>query len=409
MFSVHVLLRAVNAFVLQSAFRKSETVTASIVLTSMYLLSLDKPSEVIYWFSGAITYQLANVLFTLFLATLVSLFFAKTRVRRFLLLTASLLLLLLIVGLNETSMVLALSTLGLSVLYLFSSHNEEPAKSYRVMLMSVLIVGAMASLFVICAPGNSVRLQFETQLWGWNQADSISELLQAGFNALIWAAISSLRWIVTKPYHCFAILLVLAATSNFPRRVEEYIGSNFLLWFPVIGFALMWLTAFTSFYLGFSPPARTIASIYVVFWLSFIPSSLALMRRYGWVLQGRGLIAVLKVGLVGSMLLHPNHPLAEQNLRDAVLYRLQLQERDRLVSKAIEEGHRDIVVPRLIRVPAILRVGDLGGDKSSNGCYASYRNIDSIVARGDGDTSEIVREFKKKVSDQISRVVPWRR
>jgi Family of unknown function (DUF6056) len=409
-FSTYFLLHTINRFCLQSTLRKSQIVTASIVLASIYLLSLDRPSEVIYWFSGAVTYQLANVLFTLVLATLVRLYFAKTRAKKFFLLAASMLLVFLIIGHNETVMAVTISVLGLSVLASCLSYHEDRAKSYRVMLICVLTVGIMASLIVILAPGNPMRIQREAQRWGMNQADSISEFLQAGFNALIWAATSSLRWIVTQPYHCFAIFLALVVTSNFPRSVQEYIESKSLLWFPLIGFVSIWVGAFTSFYLGISPPGRAIASIYVVFWLSFIPTGLVLMRRYGWELHGRGLITTLKVALVGSTLLHPHYPQATRDFKDIVLYGLQLHERERIVNNAVQEGHRDVVVPRLMRVPATIHYRDLSEDKSHyyNRCYASYMGINSIIALGDGDTSRIIREFNQKVSSQMDRLVPWR-
>ena len=64
-FSTYVLLDALNRFVLESALRRSQVVVASILLTSIYLVSLDRPSEVLYWLSASVTYQLANVLVTI--------------------------------------------------------------------------------------------------------------------------------------------------------------------------------------------------------------------------------------------------------------------------------------------------------------------------------------------------------
>jgi hypothetical protein len=46
-----------------------------------------------------------------------------------------------------------------------------------------------------------------------------------------------------------------------------------------------------------------------------------------------------------SILLQPRHLLAMQEFKDAVVYRLQLQERELMVNNAIQEGRRDIVVP----------------------------------------------------------------
>ena len=104
---------------------------------------------------------------------------------------------------------------------------------------------------------------------------------------------------------------------------------------------------------------------------------------------------------------------AIQDFKDAVLYRLQLHERERIVNNAILEGRRDVVVPRLMRVPIHISSTrlDLSEDKSYyyNECYASYLGVNSIIARGDGDTSRIVRQLKDKVNSQIDSLAFWRR
>jgi hypothetical protein len=411
-FSSYVLLNALNRLVLESALRRSQVVVASIVLTSIYLVSLDRPSEVLYWLSASVSYQLANVLVTILLATLIHFNFAKTKAKKFFLFAASGLLVLLVVGLNEVIMAVILSFLGLSVLSLCFSQYDNRISSYKVILTCLLVIAIIGSLVVILAPGNSIRIQVEENTWGWNQANSIWELLQAGFSTTIWAVISTMRWLLTQPYHCFAIFLALVLAGSFSRGVQEYIESKWLLWVPIISFALVWVAAFTCFYLGIKPPARAIACIYVVFWLSFIPSGVVLMRYHSWELHGRGLKTILKIALVGSMLLHPHHTQAMGDFKDAVLYRLQLQERERIVSSAIQEGRRDVVVPRLMRVPATFYLPDLdlSEDKSSyyNKCYTLYRGLDSIVARGEGDTSRLIRELKGTIRSQMDWIVRWR-
>jgi hypothetical protein len=127
----------------------------------------------------------------------------------------------LIVGHNETLMAATISILGLSVLSLCLSCHEDRAKSYKVMLIGVLVIGIMASLIVILAPGNRIRLEYETRVWGMHRADSIAEILQAGLNALIWSLISSLRWILTQPYHFFAIFLAFVVSKTFPRSLRR--------------------------------------------------------------------------------------------------------------------------------------------------------------------------------------------
>jgi len=411
--SIYVLLLTFNRLVLESAFRRSQVVVASIVLTSIYLVSLDRPGEVLYWLSASVSYQFANSLLAILLATLIHFYFAKTRAKKCVFFTAAVLLVLLVVGCNEIIMAVTVCFLGLlSVFSLRFLQYENRTQSYNGMLMSLVVIAIIASLVVILAPGNSMRIQAEEEIWGLHPPKSIWELLQAGFSTTIWAAISTVRWLLTQPYHFFAILLALVLAGSFSRGMQEYIESKCLLWIPIISFVLIWMAAFTCFYLGFEPPARAVASIYIIFWLSFVPSGVILMRYANWELHGRGLGTVLKIALVGSMLFHPHHTQAMDDFKNAVVYRLQLQERERIVSSAIQEGRRDVVVPRLMRVPAtfyLLNL-DLSEDKSSlyNTCYASYRGLNSIVARGEGDTSRLIREFKDTIRAQMGWIVRWR-
>jgi hypothetical protein len=131
------------------------------------------------------------------------------------------------------------------------------------------------------------------------------------------------------------------------------------------------------------------------------------MKRSGWNLRGEGVVTMLQIALVGSLLLHPHFPQSSQEFKDIVLYRLQLEERERLVSNAIVVGYRDVVVPKLSRLPATIHYRDLSEDKSHyyNACYASYRHIDSIVARGEGDPSRLAQDFKQKVSSRVHRLI----
>ena len=179
------------------------------------------------------------------------------------------------------------------------------------------------------------------------------ELVGAGLSSIIWAATSILSWATTLSYW-LAAFLVLGASRRLPAPVQERLENRSLLWLPAIGFAMIAATALPSFYVGRPPAGRTTASIYVVFWLSFVPSGVILMRRYGWELYGSGVTTGLKVALVLSILFHPRHIQATEDFRDAVLYKLQLHERDMMVTNAVHEGRKNVVVPRLTRLPATI-------------------------------------------------------
>jgi hypothetical protein len=407
--SSYVLMYYLNRFALELAFTRRQIFVASLVHTSIYLVSLDRPSEVVYWFSGSITYQVANVFFTLLLAVLVRLYFAQSITEKCFFFVTSVAFLLFIVGCNETILVTTLAMLAFSM-FLVWSQTEKHTGSYRIMLACLLVIGVIASLVVILAPGNSLRIQYEENTWGWHKANSVSDLLQAGIRDITWVAISSLRWLLAQPYHAFGILIGLAWTSRLSWLVQVDINNPRLLWLSIISFVLVVAAAFPSFALGILPPERTRASIYLIFWLSFIPSGVALMKHYRWELHGRGFKTALKVALVGSILLNPHYVAAVQDFKDAVLYRLQVHERQMIVNSAVHEGNRDLVVPKLKRVPATIHVRDLSEDITHyyNRSYALYFGLNSIVAQGDQDTSRLVQQLKEQVRSQINSLAFWK-
>jgi hypothetical protein len=267
-------------------------------------------------------------------------------------------------------------------------------------------------LIVVLAPGNIIRLQHETKAWGMNRADSLSEWLLAGFNTMSWAGIISMQWLLTQPYHYFIVLLALVLAMDLPKHVQNFLDRKRLLWLPIIMLALICIAALPSFYLGRKPPPRTVASIYIVFWLSYIPSFVILMRNYKWGIHGKGLKKILKIALIVSMVLSPRYLQAMYDVKNAVIYKIQLYERENIVNSAIEEGLRDVLVPKLVRIPSTIHYRDLEDENIRpnmeyiNRCYASYRGLKSIATRGEGDTVRIVQELKAMIGSLIDRVIP---
>jgi Family of unknown function (DUF6056) len=410
LFSTYILLNTLNTFVLAETCGRSGVLAVSIVLTSMYLVGLEQPSQVIYWLTGAVNYQLANVLFALMLAVLIRCYAARTRVEKAFWFATSVALVVLIVGHNETTMVLTLGVLALIALFAVRQALKDRAGSRAAMMMCLLAAAVISALVVALAPGNASRAQYEEQTWGLHKADSLMELVGAGLSSVIWAATNILRWANSLSYW-LAAFLALGASRRLPAPVQERLENRSLLWLPAIGFAMIAATALPSFYVGRPPATRTTASIYIVFWLSFVTSAVILMRRCGWELYGSGVTTGLKVALVLSVLFSPRHIQATDDFRDAVLYKLQLDERDMMVTDAVRDGRKNVVVPRLTRLPATIHFRDLSEDGNYyyNQCYASYRNIDSIVAKGEGDTAQLPRRFREKVRFQIERFVPWMR
>jgi hypothetical protein len=408
--STYVLLQTINGAVLDSGLRRSDVVTAAIVLTSTYLLGVEQPNEIIYWFTASTGYQLSNILFVLLLATLIRLCVADGGLARGVWFVTAGVLACIIVGQNEMALVLTVGVLGLFALSVFVASTSTGSRATAALLGCLCCIGIAASLVAVLAPGNYVRAEYETKYWGMHRASSFLELIEAGGSAPVWAAVTSVRWLIAQPAYVLAAFLALSASRKLSIRVQERLDRAVWLWLPLIAFALTAATALPGFLLGKPPPARATANIYVVFWLSVVATGVLLMRRFGWQLQGRGVTTVLTIGLLSSLLLHPRHVLAMQEFKDAVLYRLQLQERDQMANDAVRQGRRDLVVPKLGRIPTLIHVRDLSEDLHHyyNGCYASYKHLDSVVAQGDADTARIVRTLRATFTAQLKRLMPWR-
>jgi hypothetical protein len=127
--STYVLLQTNNGAVLDSGLQRSDVVTAAIVLTSTYLLGVEQPNEIIYWFTASTAYQLANILFVLLLATLIRLCVADGGLARGVWFVTAGVLACIIVGQNELVLVLTVGVLGLFMLSPFVASTSTGSRA----------------------------------------------------------------------------------------------------------------------------------------------------------------------------------------------------------------------------------------------------------------------------------------
>ena len=132
----------------------------------MYLVGLEQPSQVIYWLTGSVNYQLANVLFTLLLAVLIRCYAATRRVEKAFWFTTSVALVVLIVGHNETTMVLTLGVLVLVTLSAVLQASKDQAGSRAAMMICLLAAAVISALVVVLAPGNASKAQDARRVLG---------------------------------------------------------------------------------------------------------------------------------------------------------------------------------------------------------------------------------------------------
>lgn len=134
------------------------TLPASFILLLLYLHQMPVLSEGIYWYTGAMTYQLSCILLLFFAGQfLVLLKEELSFTRRIFTQTSLLFLTICIIGCNETS----LSAMVLFSFFLVLKRKHFSSVNRRFVVL-LLLVTLGCSLFVYFAPGNRIRSAYFT-------------------------------------------------------------------------------------------------------------------------------------------------------------------------------------------------------------------------------------------------------
>ncbi len=125
----------------------------SLVLTLLYLYQMPIISEGIYWYTGAVTYQLGSVLFLIYLSLLI-LFFRKKFIlnKRLIHLFILALLIAVTIGFNEIIMIV----MFILSIYIWVIFKQNKTKKHKY-LTFILICTIIFCSIVFFAPGNSGR------------------------------------------------------------------------------------------------------------------------------------------------------------------------------------------------------------------------------------------------------------
>ena len=191
----------------RDAFTHMQTWAAGLVFTALFLHGMPDLGEGIYWYTGAVTYQLGTCLLLFHLAAFFMYLqgrYVLTRVPHIFL---NVVLALLVVGSSEVHMLLLL-VIHAVILVVRWRNAKRPTKAEWVMITTVLL-GAAVMYF---APGNAVRASyFDTkhELWrslGWS-------VLQTGrFTGL---------WLIDRVLF-FTFFLYVPLSRDLSRRVPLF-------------------------------------------------------------------------------------------------------------------------------------------------------------------------------------------
>ncbi len=356
---VFILLTALAAFVLlrtlfRDALDRLRTAIVALSFTAFYLHLMPHLGQGIFWYTGAVTYQLANVLMLFHMATVIVLL--RPGAPRPGLILMSALSLLLASGFNEVAMVLLVVFHAVLLFIRWKSGAGVPVLSVAWLLI------ALGGAFVMAtAPGNAVRADhfparhdpFLTLAWS---------TLQTGRFGVIW---------IFAPAMLVTVLLALPWCRRLVERSEEFaalVAMHPHLWLAItfgMVFVVMVLPYWSTGLLGQHRTVNVALFFFIPLWFVTVASiDRAFSRGRAWTVPFAGPRARwIPLALLVAMLFYTGNDRRVSHdliMGVAVRHDARMQERYSTVRTAMEEGRREVVVPAMLEVPASLGPLDAG-------------------------------------------------
>ncbi|RDV15539.1 hypothetical protein DXT99_08605 [Pontibacter diazotrophicus] len=265
-----VLLTGAFYFLIRAVCKKyfSELEIAAIcsVILAVYFVQMPDIAQGIYWFSGYMTYQFANILTLLLLLCLYQFFHVTGRLFKMIYILLSAVLATAVIGSNEMSLV---GVMVLLTFILFTSWNKSFTN--RPYLFFLFVICVAASLTAVLAPGNYARMPTQ---------NNPANLVLSVTGALGLTAIAFYKWgaVVVAASLLYALLWGIPIASkaknsiffevNFSVAIISYVASVTLMYF-----VFAWAT-------GDRAGTRVEIVIYFFFVLGWFYNLQLLLNRY---------------------------------------------------------------------------------------------------------------------------------
>ena len=384
--AVLLLFFIATAFFLSRVFSLSiyarPVLISSLCFVSVYLLGMTSPASSLYWMAGALTYQSANILFFIISGLMIQLADRQNNAKKSsALFVVLLLVLILAIGTNETSM---LALTGLALLAFVARLHSGWVKQKPWLLILVLALICFAVVYF--SPGNAIRAaDFPLR---HDLSRSISGSLSVGFQ-ILWLWLSNPVLIVSS------MLAPVAIARLYQISARSFAVSKKLIAILVLATVLMpVLLQFPAWWaMGGWPPARTVDGIYFLFIVSWYMSVAALTVRYlikgKWKLimqpyhPGTVIVLLLLTGLFTAAVLNSkSYQLARTDLFYlARPYHDYLNMRYKYIEQAKAKGQHYLAVPGYQQAyPRSIFFNDIMQNPNHwrNACYADYFGLEKI-------------------------------
>ncbi len=366
-----------------------QALIAAVGLFGLYLAGMPRPATAFYWFTGAVSNQMAIILILLLLAVVCRDYTRSGWATRFAALLGGAMLTLAAIGTYETPMMILLYLLVIGTATAFVIGHPN-----RRLWALCLAVSLMGIAIVLQSPGITVRSGYfpnRHQLWF-----SIDHSLT---NSIKWLSQSALSVTLLS-----ATVLVLPALGAPARRLRRWAGryTKWLLVFPVLCVALPVLSFFPAFWsMGSQPPPRVLNAVYLFVLLGWFGSVVVLMacfwprealaatrRRHQSLNPARypivsyPLLQAVKVVFVFALIGQGNFIQAVADLKSfAPTYHAAMGQRYDRIVQAKARGERHVRVPALPSLPKSLFISDIRAEPGFwiNQAVAQYFQVESIA------------------------------
>jgi len=346
---------------------------SALALSVLYFGIMPDLAEGLYWLTGAITYQLGNMLTIIYIG-IVALFLQKKFIFNkpfhsllcFLMLFIS-------IGFNEVNTLILIS---IHVLVLFLLRKELNIRPTLLLLSAFAI---LFSLIMILAPGNAARGDFFTNNYNILYSLKMTALQMIRF---------FLKWASFPPLLLASVLFIPIGQMLFEQSPIFRKMAEIKIWQCFTLLCLMiFLCVFPAYWgtgiLGQHRTLNAACFFFILIWFLFI---FILSKRFNLVqytipAKLNNFVTLL---FIACLLISGNSGIALLELGNGEIcsFNTEMNERYTKLESAKQQGMKSVTLPTLKNRPASLFVLDIkpGYNNLVNRTYAIYFGIDTVKA-----------------------------
>jgi len=381
-----ILLWLATAYFLASLFKVSmkqkPVMLVSLSFVAVYLLGIKHTASSLYWPSGALSYQTANILLMFSLGLIIRLLDSQKQREKYSSVLATLLLFIILgIGTNETN-ILALTALIALTFVIKLRSGWEIVRPWVVILGVTLICFAI----VYFAPGNTIREST------FPLKHDLPRAIKGSLDMGLWVLVG---WILNPLFIVASMLTPFALSRLVQLSSRTFTVSKSLLWiFISITLLIPFVLQFPAWWaMGGWPPPRTVDAIFFVFIISWFSTLGVASIRYQPITHLTGNIKeysprVALIVLAGSILYSLSvftdfkYQRAQTDLwQRAKPFHDYMLERYSLIGKALSAKHYSLLLPAFNReYPRSIYFNDIVPDPRDwrNICYADYFGLQQV-------------------------------